>query len=190
MRSRVIAIAAIGGFLLHWPSRGHAMDAISREVSVYNNLAPPPIIGDAISREVSVLNNLATPPTIADAVSREVSVHNNLTPPPVITDTVSREVSVYNDLINPVSPRDAVSREVSVRNRFGCPPQPDTDQHGFLSGNLTDDGLVTLADLVPFVNVLVTLVNDPYLRQASDMNCDGNTNGRDIQLFVNEVLSP
>ena len=69
---------------------------------------------DAISREFSVYNDLAPPIVITDAVSREFSVQNNLEPPIVLTDTVSREFSVYDDLEPPVVLTDAISREFVV----------------------------------------------------------------------------
>ncbi len=141
---------------------------------------------DAVSREVSVSNDLTNPVIPKEGVSREISVFNDLTNPVVPKDAVSREASIYNNLSPPVIYSDAVSREVSANNAFGCP----TALHGNLSGNLTDDGVVTIADVTPFVNVLIGITTDPYLQQAADMNCDGKNDGLDIQLFINAMLSP
>ncbi|MBK8269909.1 MAG: hypothetical protein IPK83_17095 [Planctomycetes bacterium] len=70
-------------------------DAISREVSIYNNFAST-IPTDAISREVSLFNHLSLN-SATDANSREVSVFNNLTSTSA-TDAISREVSLLNYL--------------------------------------------------------------------------------------------
>lgn len=121
-----------------------------------------------------------------DAVSREITVFNDLINPVAIREAASREVTVYNNLSPPVVFTDAVSREVSVENAFGC----ITDLGVSLAGNLTDDGLVTLADVTPFVNVLIGVITDPYLQQAADMNCDGKNDGSDIQLFMRALLGP
>lgn len=75
-------------------------DAISREVSVHNDLqeAGP---GDAISREVSLFNQ---PPSSAEFA----------------TDSISREVSVFSDHFANAPPTDAISREVSVEDIIHC----------------------------------------------------------------------
>lgn len=110
-----------------------------------------------------------------DAITREFTVFNGpLSPPVIFTDAVSREFSVYNGLIAPpLVLSDAVSRELSIKNIFLC------------KGNMTNDGLVTLADIPTFVSVLIGQTNDLYLTQAADVNCDGTANGLDIQPFVN-----
>lgn len=132
---------------------------------------------DAVSREISVFNDLANPVAIAEIHSRELTVFNNLLTPIDVNDTISRELSVFNDLINPLVFVDAISREFTARNVFRC------------TGNLTDDGFVTMADVTPFVDVLVGAIHDDYLSQAADMNCDGKTAGMDIKLFVEQLLT-
>lgn len=104
-------------------------DAVSREVSVFNDTSGPPSdnlgILDAVSREVSVFNGAGNPDPnldILDAVSREVSIFNDTSgsggPGVNITDANSREVSVFNGSSTAgASITDAVSREVSVENK-------------------------------------------------------------------------
>lgn len=134
---------------------------------------------DVQSREVTVFNELTNPVTLKDAVSREVTVFKGpLAPPLVILDVSSREVTAFNDLTNPVTIKDVVSRELSAMNTFRC------------TGNLTDDGDLTMADLIPFIDTMVNFSPAVQLQQAADMNCDGSADGEDIQLFVNALLSP
>lgn len=151
-------------------------DAISREVSVYNDLSST-MQTDAVSREVSLYNNLSTPIDMqTDAVSREVSLYNNLSPPlDMPTDAVSREVSLYNNLQS-TSPTDAISREVSVEAVIHC------------TGDFDGDFAVTTADITAFVNVLTGVDTHPARRDAADINCDGVPNAKDIQPFVDAIL--
>jgi hypothetical protein len=102
------------------------LDAVSREVSVFNDAGSGSALGlaDAISREVSVFNDAGSGSALglADAVSREVSVFNDTSGAGsggvVIRDAVSREVSAFNAAAPPDAPiLDAVSREVSVENQ-------------------------------------------------------------------------
>jgi hypothetical protein len=51
-------------------------------------------------------------------------------------------------------------------------------------GDVNGDGAVTLLDVSPFVNALISGV---YLIQA-DLNCDGAVNLLDVSLFV-DLLS-
>jgi len=82
---------------------------------------------DAVSREVSVFNDLINPVEIADTISREFTVFNDLTNPVEIIDAVSREFTVFNDLVNPVIIADAISREFSVHNDIHCTGDFDGD---------------------------------------------------------------
>lgn len=79
-------------------AQAQPVDAISRELSVFNDLVGEVLIGDAISRELSVLNDLIGPIALSDANSRELSVFNDLRPPIEYDDAVTREVSVFNFL--------------------------------------------------------------------------------------------
>lgn len=94
------------------------------------------------------------------------------------TEAISREATVFNDLAAMTTSKNVSSREYSVQNHtYPC------------CGNLSDDGLVTTMDVPTFVDVLLGFVTDPIRRAAADVNCDGNVNGIDIQLFVNRMLS-
>ena len=50
---------------------------------------------DAVSREISVFNDQDNPVDFLDAVSREISVFNDLDNPVIIGDAISREMSVF-----------------------------------------------------------------------------------------------
>lgn len=153
------------------------MDAIAREFTVFNDLQNPVAIGDAVAREFTVYNDLTSPVEIKDAVAREFSVfRGEASPPPAYDDAIAREFTIYNDLTNPVQFMDAVTREFSVQNTYHC------------SGNLTNDGLATIADIPTFVNVLRGTITDPQLRDAADVNCDGRADGLDVEAFVNRLL--
>ncbi len=152
-------------------------DAISREVSLYNDLSPDAPT-DAISREVSIYNNLTPPidmPT--DAISREVSLYN-MAFAAEPTDAVSREVSIYNQSIPESQVLDAISRELSVQAVIHC------------TGDFNGDFDVTTADISAFAQVLTGADTHPARRDAADVNCDGSANGNDIQPFVDAILMP
>ncbi len=93
-----------------------SVEAISREVSVFNGQMPP--VADfpqVYSREVSAYNFGAAPTA---AVSREVSVFNGERPPVADYPAVySREVSVFNFGAQ-LTAVEAISREVSVLNNI------------------------------------------------------------------------
>lgn len=134
---------------------------------------------DVQSREMTVFNDLTNPVALKEVISREITVFKGqAATPPVILDVSSREVTVFNDLTNPAAINDVVSRELSAMNTFRC------------TGNLTDDGDVTMADLMPFIDTMVNFNPAAQLQQAADMNCDGSADGKDIQLFVDALLSP
>jgi subtilase family serine protease len=121
------------------------LEAISREVSLYN-LPLPPFAHEAISREISIYNlplaaltfesisrevsvyNLQQPVTSFEAISREVSVYN-LPQPGIAFEAISREVSVYN-LSQAATAFEAISREVSM----------------FVATNLVPDLVVAIVD--------------------------------------------
>lgn len=113
------------------PAQVQQLDAISREITVYNDPYPgQDAITDTISREVTVYNDpYPGQDTIVDAISREVTVYNDPYPgQDAITDTISREITVYNDPYpGQDAITDAVSREITVlRETLGqAKAQPD-----------------------------------------------------------------
>lgn len=111
-----------------------------------------------------------------DAISREVAVYNNLAST-TQTDAISREVAVYNNLASTI-PTDAISREVAVHVDFHC------------TGDFTGDFAVTTDDIAAFAHVLTGFDNHPARRDAADINCDGVPDAKDIQPFVDAILSP
>lgn len=57
-------------------------------------------------------------------------------------------------------------------------------------GDVNGDGAVTVADLPFMLNMLLNAANCPgCVAGQADMNYDGQANGLDIQLFVNELLN-
>lgn len=93
-------------------------DAISREISIFNDLSGTPEASDSISREVSIFNDLVGDEFFAtDAVGRELSTFNDLTGPEfAINDAIGREISTFNDLVeSEIVATDAISREFSVQ---------------------------------------------------------------------------
>ncbi|MEM9410960.1 MAG: hypothetical protein AAGA30_07595, partial [Planctomycetota bacterium] len=54
----------------------------------------------------------------------------------------------------------------------------------FILGDLNDDQIVNLQDIVPFVEAIEESVFDP----AADINCDGNVNLVDVSPFVDILL--
>jgi hypothetical protein len=96
-----------------------AVDALSREMSVFNGeSAPPTEIFEVFSRELSAFN-YGAPLFSVDIVSREVSTFNGDTPPPSeILVVHSRELSAFN-FGAPLYSADLISREISAFN-FGA----------------------------------------------------------------------
>lgn len=160
-----------------WAQTETPVDAISREVSVFNDLSSGAT--DAVSREVSVYNDLMAPPDMpTDAISREYSVYNEPVAATLAIDSISREYSVYNEPIPAIQAVDAISREVSVEDIFHC------------TGDFTGDFDVTPADIPAFAHVLTGFDTHPARRDAADINCDGVPDARDIQPFVDGILMP
>lgn len=114
----------------------NAGDVVSREVSVRNDVNPPPIVTDAVSREVSVRNVTLAPPLIVDSVSREVSARNVFNCSGDITGDASTDM---ND----------ISRFVSVL--IGVESHPYFQQACDVNCDGHADGL----DVQPFVNLLL-----------------------------------
>lgn len=57
-------------------------------------------------------------------------------------------------------------------------------------GDMNADGVVDLADLPGFVNVLIGATTDPVQVSLGDMNRDASTDGADIPEFAHTVASP
>lgn len=91
------------------------IEAISREVSVFNFGEPSAFI-ESFSPEVSVYNGETAPQTdISEVISREVSVFNFGEAD--YTEAISAEVSIYSGETPPLTDiSEAISREVSVLN--------------------------------------------------------------------------
>jgi hypothetical protein len=98
--------------LLSQAQSSYSIDAVSREVSVFN-FGQPAYDSEAISREVSIIN-FGQPAYGSEAVSREVSIIN-FGQPAYGSEAISREVSVYN-FGQPAYGSEAIAREVSVFN--------------------------------------------------------------------------
>lgn len=73
-------------------------DAVSREMSVSNNVFAETLAQDAVSREMTVANNYQSRTLLTDAISREMTVSNGVTTSVPLTDAVSREMTVFNDV--------------------------------------------------------------------------------------------
>jgi hypothetical protein len=203
------------------PARAQvADDAISREFTVFNDTEPPPVYGDAISREFTVyVGNQPLRPQV-DAVTREFTVFNDPVAGTPANDAISREFTVYvgNQPLRPQidslsreftafneeavpAPGDAISREFTVyfggqpiREQVDCITREFTvNVFGPGPGDLNCDGVVTMADIGPFVLALL----DPagYLATFpscdiffADLNQDGAIDGDDTQGFVQRVF--
>ncbi len=70
----------------------------------------------------------------------------------------------------------------------GCDPCPNTPTPGVMQGDVNDDNQVNLLDTPLFVDVLLGVDTDPMRVNASDMNCDGQVDGLDIEPFVAQLL--
>lgn len=71
----------------------------------------------------------------------------------------------------------------------GCDPCPLMATPGVMQGDVDGSGLVELADVSSFTDVLLGIDTDTSHVAASDMNCDGQVNGLDISLLVALLLS-
>ena len=92
------------------------VEAISREISLYNGSGPVPYaaIPQVYSREITTFN-FGAPSAPLEAISLEVSLYNGSDPLPYadIPQAYSREVTTFN-FGSPSAPIEAISREVSV----------------------------------------------------------------------------
>ncbi len=79
----------------------------------------------------------------------------------------------------------------------GVGPAPVVDRGAYefqpiaaVLGDTDGSGVVNAADVPLFVAVVSGMLSTQPALAASDCNCDGAVNGRDIQPFVNRLLSP
>ncbi len=124
--------------LVLWPALvpAQTIDAVSREVSIFNQ-GPPPAIVEAISREVSLFNQGLTSPNV-EAISREISLFNQ-GPPPASVEAISREVSLFDQGL--ASPNvEAISREVSLFDQGLASPNVEAVSREF---SLFNQGLAS-----------------------------------------------
>ncbi len=118
--------------VLYASAYGQATDAISREVSVFNDLTPPfPL--NAVSREVAVLNDLAVVEAV-DSISREVAVL-------VFQQRVSSNLPAMALPVEAVMPGAVLPDQLSLLTSFGSTGQT------FADGDIDLDGDVDLTDL-------------------------------------------
>ncbi len=57
-------------------------------------------------------------------------------------------------------------------------------------GDMNEDGVTTNDDITAFVRAVIGIPIEVYDVLLADVNCDGHTNGLDVQPFVNVLLSP
>jgi len=95
-----------------------AVEALSRQVSVFNGQSIPTFPPEVYSREVSAFN-FGSPLATSEAITREVTVFNFGSPPAQV-EAISRALSVFNGQSIPAGTAEVYSREVSTFN-FGAP---------------------------------------------------------------------
>ncbi len=126
---------------------GQATDAISREVSVFNDLTPAfPL--DTVSREITVFNDLAVTEAV-DSVSREVAVlvfqqrvSSNLPAMALPVEAVlpgavlPDQLALLNDLppatVDPNAWQPVQRQDIDFGEAFECAAVPDPLGHGFV----------------------------------------------------------
>lgn len=92
-------------------------DAVSRQVTIYNDADSAAGARDAVSRQLTVYNQGENDSGSVDAVSRLVTAYNDFDDVRGVHDAVGREVTVLNAEPEP-PPSDSVSREVTTYNRY------------------------------------------------------------------------
>lgn len=55
-------------------------------------------------------------------------------------------------------------------------------------GDVNGDSSVDVADAAVFVDVALGVVTDPDSLERADLNCDGNVDGLDVQILVDQIL--
>ena len=93
-----------------------ALDAVSREFTLFNDPVSFAEYSDAVSREFTLFNDPVSFAEYADAVSREFTLFNDPVSFPEYVDAVSREFTLFNDPVSFPEYTDAVSREFTIYN--------------------------------------------------------------------------
>lgn len=70
----------------------------------------------------------------------------------------------------------------------GCDPCPLTATPGITQGDVDGNNVINLQDTTLFIQVLLGVDMNPDHVAASDMNCDGNVNGIDIPLHIDQLI--
>ncbi len=123
-------------------------------------------------------------PTITDPACMEPIINWSLdtaTPPGMTLDFGTGIVS----WTNPVASATPYTITLRATNASGNGTQ--SWDLLVLAGDIDGDGLLTVADIPGFVDVLLGL--DSAHVSASDLNCDALANGEDVQPFVDLLLS-
>lgn len=159
---------------------------------------------DAISREFTVYVDMAVYPPKTDAVSREFTAYVGTQPLRTQTDAVTREFTVYVDSAGP-GPSDAITREFTVY--VGNQPlrmQTDAVSREF-TVDVDDTGGFYKVDAISreftiYVgNQPLRVQTDCWSREftvttyppgRADLSCDNSADGLDIQFFVFALLDP
>lgn len=149
---------------------------------IYTVPGVPPIIND-ISNSSTLCGTPYTGPTPTLAQGTPTITWTLQAGPSGMTINSSSGVVSWPNPVIAVAPYTITIR---ATNSFGF--DDETWTLNVRPGDFTGDGLVTAADIAPFVGVLVgsTTTNSC----ASDVNLSGSANGADIQTFVNALLGP
>lgn len=137
-------------------------DAISREFSVFNNIAPQPVVADSISREFSIFNDLRGKPVeVTDSVSREFSVLNLLAGTVTtssgaasalpVAGTLQQQLTALNSTPPPYDPmtwQPVARRDDNMRDAFCSTSEPSPLMRPYVDATLYLAG----ADEVTFNN--------------------------------------
>lgn len=159
---------------------------------------------DAISRELTVYVDMAVYPPSIDAMSRELTVYVGMQPLRTQTDAITREFTVYVDSAGP-GPADAVSREFSVyvgnqplRSRIDAITREftvdvDADGQFWRTDSVSREftvyiGNQPLRDQTDCWSREFTVTTYPPGR--GDLSCDNSLDGIDIQFFILALLDP
>lgn len=138
---------------------------------------------EAISRPCTVVNLRYVP---VEAYSRTTTLVNERFPTPI--EQNSKAATVLNFLLSRTG--ETISRGQTTLNQRH-PTFQDSISRAITVcdvGDLNADGQLTFADIAPFVDTLLDVGGDLNRTWASDAGCDLETNGLDVQSFVNLLL--
>jgi|GEM_PF-2433536 len=100
---------------------------------------------------------------------------------PSIEFLVDSDLNIFANFCD--SPTDS-DGDLIGDNCDNCPLVPYDDG---LVGDIDGNGLLNADDVIAFSAVLLAVPLDPIHMNRADVNCDGETNGRDIQLFLDAL---